>query len=504
MRKFLILAQLLATLAASSAAEPLPRRGDFIAMGGDSITYMSQYSRFVEMYLLATRPDLDLRVMKIQRWCGGRADEYANETLEEELMLAKPNLFTVCFGMNDGKYSMPNPTTELRYEEALTKIVRLNRGNGTTTVLCAPGVVDEFSYRNAELAAVEFNKANGTPSSTAAPGGNASAEIYNRTLARLRDVARRVAEREKMPFADVHAEMWKVMQSAKSDYGTTWPKLTSSNYPDRSFMLCSDGVHPCVSGHIPMAYAVLMALGFDGDIGDIRLDWAKGETRTDAAQHAAVRGKGIIALESGRLPMCFFDDTVANEGYPSVPCRYVLQRCPFNQDLNRYMLRVSGLPNKLIKVTWGEHSLCYTRDQLEAGINLAAEFPDNPFSPTLRSLDTATYRKQVYERNLFGILNTAIWDRHFAQQKPELRREYLRKSLGDFCAWAAKEFSGNRELIDACENIRQRAVEKGESIQPSELIRIRQILIERQREYHARSRALVKPVSHVIRVEPFP
>lgn len=484
------------------AGEPLPKRGDFIAMGGDSITYMSQYSRFVEMYLLAARPDLDLRVMKIQRWCGGKADDYANETLEEELVPAKPNLFTVCFGMNDGNGSAPNPSTERGYETALTNIVERNRANGTTTVLCSPGVVDEFSYRNATLAAAEFNKANGTPSQTDTFGENASAAIYNRTLAGLRDVARRVAENEKMPFADVHDAMWKVMQAAKAGYGTTWPKLTSSNYPDRRFMLCSDGVHPCVAAHIIMSFAVLKALGFDGEIGRIDFDWAKGEVQTDAAQKATVSAKGRVELESSRLPMCFFDDTIANEGYPSIPCRYVLQQCPFNEELNRYTLRVRGLSNRVIKVTWGDRSLCYTRDQLEDGINLAAEFPENPFSPTLRALDAAIWRKQVYERNLFGILNVAIWHKHFANQKPEQKREYLRKCLGEFSAWAAKEFPGNHELLDACESIRLRAVEKGETIQLPELARVRQILFERQREYHAKARALVKPVSHIIKIEP--
>ena len=498
----ILTALLLAPLAALHAGEPLPKRGDFIAMGGDSITHMSQYSRFVEMYLLAARPDLDLRVMKIQRWCGGRADDYARETLEEELIPAKPNLFTVCFGMNDGGGSAPNPATEHVYEAALTKIVERNRANGTTTVLCSPGVVDEFSYRNAALAAAEFNRANGTPSQSEASSENASAVIYNRTLAGLRDVARRVAEKEKMPFADVHNAMWKVMQAAKDGYGTTWPKLTSSNHPDRRFMLCSDGVHPCGSAHIPMACSVLKALGFDGDIGSIHLDWTKGEVQTDAAQKATVPARGCVALESSRLPLCFFDDTVANEGYPSVPCRYVLQQCPFNQELNRYTLRVDGLPNKLIKVTWGDHSQCYTRDQLEAGINLAAEFLEHPFSPTLRALDTATWHKQVYERNLFGILNVAIWDKHFANQKPEQRRETLRKSLGEFSAWAAKEFPGNHELLDSCESIRQRAIEKGETIQLLELARIRQILFERQREYHEKARSLVKPVRHIIKIEP--
>ena len=88
-----ILLFMAALIPETRAAQLLPRHGDFIAMGGDSITYMSRYSLYVEMYLLATRPDLDLRVMKIQRWCGGTADNYADETLEQELIPAKPEIF---------------------------------------------------------------------------------------------------------------------------------------------------------------------------------------------------------------------------------------------------------------------------------------------------------------------------------------------------------------------------------------------------------------------------
>lgn len=486
---------LLVPLAALHAGEPLPKRGDFIAMGGDSITYMSRYSVMVEMYLLAARPDLDLSVMKIQRWCGGSADEYARETLEQELVPARPNIFTVCFGMNDGGGAKLTAETVQRYEKALTKIVERNRTNGTTTVLCSPGVVDEFSYENLQLTAAAFNAANGTPSATASAGDNVAAAVYNQTLAGLRDAAKRVAETQKMPFADIHAAMWQVMQAAKAGYGTSWPPRISLRRPERRAILCDDGIHPDTAAHIPMAYAVLKAMGFDGDIGSITLDWSNGTVAADSAQTAKVVAKGRIDVESSRLPMCFFDDSAMSGGYPSVPCRYVLQYCPFNEDLNRYRLKVSGLPNKPVRVTWGERALFFTREQLENGINLAAQFPDNPFCPVMRSLDAAVWEKQVYERKLFEILNLAVWKQHFSP-------ESLRKNLDNISAWAAKEFPANRELLDACESIRQCAVEKGENIQLPELARIRQILFERQREYAVKARALLKPVQHVIKIEP--
>ena len=508
----LLAALLLAPLAALNAAEPADtsirpaelmfKRGDFVAMGGDSITYMSRYSMLVEMYLLAARPDLDLRVMKIQRWCGGTADVYARETLDQELIPAKPNVFTICFGMNDGGGTKPNPETVRRYEAALTQIVERNSANGITTVVCSPGVVDEFSYENVTLAAAAFNAANGTSSTANDAADNAPAAVYNRTLAGLRDAARGVAETHKTPFADIYDAMLRVMQHAKAGYGTTWPPRMSLRRPDRRAILCDDGIHPDTAAHIPMAYAVLRAMGFDGDIGSITLDWTNGKVAADSAQTVKVVSKGRMDVESQRLPMCFFDDSAMSGGYPSVPCRYVLQHCPFNQDLNRYSLQVRGLPNQPIRVTWGDRSLFFTREQLENGINLAAEFPENPFCPVMRTLDAAVWKKQVYERRLFEILNVAIWKDHFPGRKPEQRREEMRKSLGGFSAWASEEFPANRELLEACETIRVRALAKDEDIPLSELVRIRQILLERQREYHRRARELIKPVRHTITVEP--
>jgi lysophospholipase L1-like esterase len=495
---------LAAVVPAARAAGPLPKHGDFIAMGGDSITYMSRYSLYVETYLLATRPDLDLRVMKIQRWCGGTADNYAAETLDQELIPAKPNIFTVCFGMNDGGGGEFNSETEHRYEAALTQIVERNQANGTVTVVCSPGVVDTFSYENPEFAQ-RLLKAAGDTSVDPMPTGERIAAIaYNRTLGSLGDAGRRVAAKHGVPFADIHSAMFDVLQAGVAGYGKSWPPRTSLRRPDRRALICDDGIHPDTAAHIPMAYAVLKAMGFDGDIGSIDFDWANGSVRTDVAQTAAVTSKGRLELESTRLPMCFFDDTACSEGYPSVPVRYVLQHCPFNPDLNRYVLRVSGLPNQPVRVRWGDRSLVFTREQLQAGINLAAEFPETPFCPTMHALDRAVWQKQVFERNLFAILNIPIWNKHFEGAKPADRSRMLGESLAEFSKWSAREFPDNPKLLDACENVRTRVLQETASVTPTDLSVIRRTLFERDREYHEKARALVKPVHHVLTIQPLP
>ena len=65
----------------------------------------------------------------------------------------------------------------------------------------------------------------------------------------------------------------------------------------------------------------------------------------------------------------------------------------FNEDLNRYMLIVKGAPAKT-KITWGKKSKEYDSATLGKGINLAAEFMDNPFSPAFAKLFEA-----LQERN---------------------------------------------------------------------------------------------------------
>ena len=175
----------------------------------------------------------------------------------------------------------------------------------------------------------------------ASSGERLAAIAYNRTLGSLGDVGRRVAVQHDMPFADIHDAMLDVMRTGIAGYGNSWPPRTSLRRPDRRAIICDDGVHPDTAAHIPMAYAVLKAMGFDGDIGSIRLDWAGQSVKTDAAQTATSPSRGRIEVQSSRLPMCFFDDSACSGGYPSVPDRYVLEICPFNQSLNRYMLRVS-------------------------------------------------------------------------------------------------------------------------------------------------------------------
>jgi hypothetical protein len=74
---------------------------------------------------------------------------------------------------------------------------------------------------------------------------------------------------------------------------------------------------------------------------------------------------------------------------------------------------VSGLTAAKAKVTWGGASQEFTREQLEAGINLAAAFPATPFDASFRTVMDAVAAKQAYET--VSIKNLVTHFRHFAE-----------------------------------------------------------------------------------------
>jgi len=70
---------------------------------------------------------------------------------------------------------------------------------------------------------------------------------------------------------------------------------------------------------------------------------------------------------------------------------------PFNAELNRLKLVARNGKMGTYKVTWGDESRTYTADVLARGINLAAEFPKNPFSAAFARVDAAVAAKQAFE-----------------------------------------------------------------------------------------------------------
>lgn len=352
--------------AAEAAPKLVLKKGARVAIVGDSITEQKLYSRYMEDYLLMCVPELELRVCQFG-WGGERASGFALR-MDNDLMPFKPDVVTTCYGMNDGSYVAYNDTIGKAYRDPMKDIVSRLKKAGAIVVVGSPGAVDSYYFNRVRQ---------GQPGAT-------TPKDYNDNLAKLRDIAQEVAKEFDMPFANVHDPLMQVMEKAKA-----------KDKFGEAFDVCGmDGVHPNANGHLVMAYAFLKAMGLDGTIGTITVD-LKGQTTVSDGHKLVSSEQGKIEVESTRYPFCCFGDPRS----PASP-RSILPLLPFNEDLNRFTLIVKNADRDKVSVTWGAGTKEFTRQELEQGINLAAEFPDNPFAEQFRRVDELVARKQLYETTM--------------------------------------------------------------------------------------------------------
>jgi lysophospholipase L1-like esterase len=354
----------LAEFSTLSSAEPTPaanvKSGDVVAVCGDSITEQHIYSADIEAYIAMCKPVAGARTEQFG-WSGETAAGFLQK-MPQFMLPFGANVATTFYGMNDGHYAPLTDETAGWYRKNQIAVIKnLKKAAVHFIVLGSPGAVDFDTFRHSP----------------------AKAEMYNKTLAGLRDIDRDIAAREKVAFADVHQEMIDVMTKAKAKYGKSYA------------FAGPDGVHPGANGHLVMAYAFLKALGFDGNIGTITVDLA-GNTATATDGHKILStNAGAVDVESTRYPYCFTGDPKTSDATTGV-----IEFFPFNDDLNRFMLVVHNAGAGKLKVTFGNSSKVFSAADLDKGINLAAEFLDNPFSKPFADVYAEIRRKQGLETAL--------------------------------------------------------------------------------------------------------
>lgn len=143
-----------------------------------------------------------------------------------------------------------------------------------------------------------------------------------------------------------------------------------------------------------MAYAFLKALDCDGNIGAIEVDLNSGESKVTEGHEIVSASTGVVLVKSSRYPFCFYGDPAKPDATSGI-----IEFLSFNEQLNRFVLVVRHAPpgTTRLKVTWGGHTKEFMAERLERGINLAAEFLDNPFSEPFRKVHEAVLRQQRYE-----------------------------------------------------------------------------------------------------------
>jgi hypothetical protein len=345
---------------------------DRVAICGDSITEQKMYSRIMEDYLTMCVPELSISVRQYG-WGGEQAPGFLAR-MTNDCLRFKPTLATTCYGMNDHHYRAYEESIGADYRKYSTAIVEAFKANGVRVIQGSPGCVGKV------------------------PGwtkGSNTVEDLNLNLCQLRNIDVDLAKREGVGFADVFWPMLSGGVAAQRAYGADYA------------IAGRDGVHPGWAGHTVMAYAFLKAMGLKGDVGTYTVNLKRNEmTVSDGHKLVSCKG-GEFQIESARYPFCpcveegqsvaFYPVCGKDEPSKDNSIRSGMTMVPFNQDLNRLVLIAKGGKASNYKVIWGEQSQTFSARQLAKGINLAAEFPCNPFCAAFAKVDAAVAAKQAFE-----------------------------------------------------------------------------------------------------------
>jgi lysophospholipase L1-like esterase len=335
------------------------KKGDRLAICGDSITEQRRYSVIMEAYLTACVPDLEITCRQYG-WSGEQAGGFVGRQ-NSDVIRFQPTIATTCYGMNDFHYVPFEEKIGEEFRKNQTAMVEMFKGAGCRVILGSPGIIDSTPPWVKEA--------------------KADRQTLNLALSKMRNVALETAAAEQVQFADVYRPMLVANYNAHKAYGEDF-KVSGK-----------DGVHPNWAGHIVMAYGFLSAMGLDGDLGTITYDDA-----TDKAQ--AINGEEVISTEGGkvslkatRLPFSVGAGPLNNDD----SLRAGLALVPFDDELNRLTLKITSPKASAYEVTWGEGKKKYTADELKTGVNLAKDFENHPLLPAFQNVWKAVVAKQDYE-----------------------------------------------------------------------------------------------------------
>jgi len=301
------------------------RKGDRIVFLGDSITEQQLYTNYAEAYLASRYPELTLTFFNAG-W-GGDTAPGGCARLDRDVLALKPDVVTICYGMNDGGYCPLNPDILNRFNAGMKELVTRLKAAGARVVLLTPGMADVTA--NADLRKVDYN---------------------TRSLRAVADAVIALAAAEQLPVADLHKLMNEVDAAAKA--------------AEPGFCMMPDGFHPEPAGHLVMAYGLLQALGVPPRHEELTVDLAAcqatgtGQTGIRYVRHT--RAGDVLDVRFSRLP--FFVEPAA---------RKVLPYLPFQEAYNSVRLRVTGLGQERAFVRAGAtRNASVSRAAFEQGVNL--------------------------------------------------------------------------------------------------------------------------------------
>lgn len=289
---------------------------------GDSITEQGIYTRYVANYFTLRYPGVKFS-FRNAGW-GGDTAQGGLGRLKRDVLSLKPNVVSICFGMNDGGYTKLSDAAMKNYQAGMNGLVTELKKAGVKVVLLTPGSVD--------------------------PDRNPDLSGYNDTLEALGKYVQELAQKENLPVFDLHSLMLDAQNRAKK--------------ADPSFTMIPDAVHPSQPGHAIMAYALLKALGCRSTASSLSINAADGALLCDRC--------AVTKLDIAPEKITFTRRDDALPAYFDPEARSVFQFVPIVDELNRYMLNVAGIKQGRWKVVVeGIETGVFSSEDLARGVDLS-------------------------------------------------------------------------------------------------------------------------------------
>jgi lysophospholipase L1-like esterase len=355
-----------AAKAAPAAGACVLKKGDRLAICGDSITEQKMYSLLMETYLTVCTPELAVTCRQ-HGWSGEQAMGFARR-MANDVLRFKPTVATSCYGMNDHRYVPYTEQIGADYRKSQESVAQQFQDAGVRYIIGAPG--------NIHTVPQWVKSAAGTW------------ETLNLSLLQLRNIDVEIAEQRKIGFADTFMTMLEAGYTARQRHGEEFA------------IEGKDGVHPAWAGQVVMAYGFLKALGLSsengghgGEVGSFTWNIGAG-TATASSGHTVVKADAeSLTLNSTKLPILPGEGDVAK--FEVMKAGFAL--VPFHETLNRFILTVPDASASSYTLTWGAESHDFTAAQLKAGVHLAKEFGRTPLDAVYRTTMEAIRLKQNFE-----------------------------------------------------------------------------------------------------------
>jgi hypothetical protein len=330
--------------------ELLVKPGDRVAVCGDASAGDTGYATFIESYLLGVQQVPG--IFSAQFGWATQSPQDLIKALQTDLLPFRPTVVTLYYGFGDNGTAKPDAQAlETRRTGEIELIHALQEAGVRTVVVGSPICADSTLYRK----------------------GPEQATNYNQALAAVAAVDKDVAAKAGAVYAGVYEASLEAMAKLKSRFGPDYPFNPENvwQYNDISRLM--------------IAGALLKALGCDGAVGSITIDFATDQAEASRGIKIMSYQDWILKAEMSRYPLSY-----PGHGTSHPELDPAMAIVPFSQDLNRFILTIKNLPSPKAKVWWGSDLWRdYSREELARGVNLAADMPSpalGPFGNMLGSL----------------------------------------------------------------------------------------------------------------------